>query len=66
MSRWRTHHNRRRSRQIKAGGLYTLQLLHDAHGVTWSALGDTLEYLRAQIAAACLLPAAYLSKGERL
>jgi hypothetical protein len=34
MSRLRTHNNRRRARELKQGGLYTLR--YRQFGVTWS------------------------------
>lgn len=65
MSRWRTHHNRRRARLVKAGGLYTLQLCPTP---SWGAeqLVVTMDHIRAEIHRARGVPAALLSSGPRL
>ena len=41
MSRLRTHNNRRRARELKQGGLYTLQRHHT--GPTWGESGASVD-----------------------
>lgn len=66
MSRWRTHNNRRRARELKAGGLFTLQL--HPMGPTWADSGaspfEIIDQLKTVMMDTMRVPPHLISNGR--